>query len=99
MGWTSSGDQLDYVGRAALFFYTKEEAINFWWGTFVFQGLYMTVCSCGCSSCLIFFVPCHVPCFAARSTVGNMKSVNPTCGAAHARSAFKDMERTSGVQE
>lgn len=29
MGWTSSADQLENVGRASLFFYTKEEAISF----------------------------------------------------------------------
>lgn len=31
MGWTSSADLLENVGRASLAFYTKEEAINFWW--------------------------------------------------------------------
>lgn len=29
MGWTSSADQLENVGRASLFFYTKEEAMSF----------------------------------------------------------------------
>lgn len=29
MGWTSSADPLENVGRASLFFYTKEEAMAF----------------------------------------------------------------------
>lgn len=29
MGWTSTADPLEHVGRAALFFYTKEEAMTF----------------------------------------------------------------------
>ena len=29
MGWTSTADTLENVGRASLFFYTKEEAIRF----------------------------------------------------------------------
>ena len=29
MGWTSSADTLENVGRASLFFYTKEEAMDF----------------------------------------------------------------------
>ena len=29
MGWTSTADPLENVGRASLFFYTKEEAMDF----------------------------------------------------------------------
>jgi NADH dehydrogenase (ubiquinone) Fe-S protein 4 len=29
MGWTSSADTLENVGRSLLFFYTKEEAMRF----------------------------------------------------------------------
>ena len=29
MGWTSSADSLESVGRASLFFYTKEQAVDF----------------------------------------------------------------------
>ena len=29
MGWTSSSDTLENVGRSSLFFYTKEEAMRF----------------------------------------------------------------------
>lgn len=29
MGWTSSADPLENVARASLFFYTKEEAVDF----------------------------------------------------------------------
>ncbi len=30
MGWTSTADPLENVARASLFFYTKEQAIEFW---------------------------------------------------------------------
>jgi hypothetical protein len=30
MGYTSTGDTLENVARASLFFYTKEQAIEFW---------------------------------------------------------------------
>lgn len=30
MGWTSTADTLENVGRASLFFYNKEQAIEFW---------------------------------------------------------------------
>lgn len=30
MGWTSTADPLENVARASLFFYTKEQAMDFW---------------------------------------------------------------------